>query len=472
MSRFRSYFLKNATLIENNYSNNSQNPVTEISYGTFDKNVSRYIFDVDLNQIKNRINEGAINPNNITKHYLCLTNTIKYSPQYIGKNSYTSAIKRASSFNLELFNISENWDEGSGYDFEYYEKELPTFPVIEQQAVNWYERKNNVEWFNVGVYDSGSTQIISSQRFEKGNENIKIDITDYINQRLSLTGLTGTTVTGDSFGLGIKFTDDFERLETEIRQAVAFHAKNTNTFYEPYIETIIDDPIMDDRNYFYLNKINYLYLYINTSNLIKTVNISHVNIYDYQDNLIDVLSGNTIIEVNKGVYKLQYFVDSNEYPDGVLFKDQWIGTINGREFNHTGDFYLIPENNYLNFDNLNQINLDNYHFNFYGISHNEKLKGNNIRKIKLSIKELYPNQNNFIPLDIKYRIFTVIGNNYELDIIPITNVNRKNSGYEFNLDTSWLIPQDYYLQIILSDGFYYKTKETLRFTITSDGKMN
>jgi hypothetical protein len=48
MSVFRSYFLKNNTLIDNNLTNNSQNPVTEISYGTFDKQVSRLIFDVDL----------------------------------------------------------------------------------------------------------------------------------------------------------------------------------------------------------------------------------------------------------------------------------------------------------------------------------------------------------------------------------------------------------------------------------------
>ena len=38
--------------------------------------------------------------------------------------------------------------------------------------------------------------------------------------------------------------------------------KNTNTYYEPYVETIIDDTITDDRNYFYLNKANSLYLYV------------------------------------------------------------------------------------------------------------------------------------------------------------------------------------------------------------------
>ena len=55
MSVFRSYFSKNDTLIEGNYTNNSQNPVTEISYGTFDKEVTRFIFDVDLSNLNQRI---------------------------------------------------------------------------------------------------------------------------------------------------------------------------------------------------------------------------------------------------------------------------------------------------------------------------------------------------------------------------------------------------------------------------------
>ena len=55
MSILRSYFLKNDTLISSNLSNNSQNPVTEISYGTLDAEVSRFIFDVDLTNLQDKI---------------------------------------------------------------------------------------------------------------------------------------------------------------------------------------------------------------------------------------------------------------------------------------------------------------------------------------------------------------------------------------------------------------------------------
>ena len=370
MSIFRSYFSKNNTLIDNNLSNNSQNPVTEVSYGTFNKQVSRFIFDVDMSELLKKINDGFINPNRITKHILHMTNTIRYADQYIGKKSYSLKIDRASSFDLDLFNINEDWDEGSGYIFEYNDSQLPYVdtldPVIREQASNWFMRKTNLPWLSGGSYISGVTQIIGTQSFDNGNEDFEIDITDYINQRLFGTGYTGMSAySGDSFGLGIKFPDVYEELETEFRQAVAFHAKHTNTFYEPFIETIVDDIITDDRNYFYQDKDNDLYLYVNIGGFAQDIVVNQVEIRDYEDNLVDVLSGASIINVGKGVYKVVLNVDSQTYPDAVLFRDIWSVTINGRPTVYNGEFYLISPDKYYTFDNSNTINFDNYFFYFW-----------------------------------------------------------------------------------------------------------
>lgn len=463
MSIFRSYFSKNNTLISNNLTNNSQNPVTEVSYGSLKQRVSRFIFDIDLSELINKINKGFIVPNNGMKHILHLTNTISYAPQYLGKKSYSESIERATSFDLDVFNVNEDWDEGSGYDFIYDDTLIPNAIA---QASNWKERKTNVDWSTAGVYNSGSTEIIGTQRFEKGAENINIDITDYINQRLGYSGITGYT--GSSFGLGIKFPDDLEELTTEFTQAVAFHAKNTNTWYEPYVETIVDDTISDDRNYFYLDKDNELYLYVNIGGIQQDIIVDDVQIYDQDDELVEIISGNSIVNVSKGVYKIPVRVSSETYPDAVLFKDIWNLTINGKETQHVGEFYLISEKKYYTFDQSNQINLDNYYFYFWGISEKENISSGNVRKIKLTIKELYANQNNFLPLDIEYRLFTTVGSKYEIDVIPFTSVDRTSAGYEFNLDTSWLIPQDYKLQIRLKNGDYYENKQTLSFTVVSN----
>ncbi len=476
MSVFRTYFSKNDSLIENNLSNNSQNPVSEISYGTVNSEVSRLIFDFDLAPLISRIQEGHINPERIVRHVLHLTNTIQNAQEYVGKRSYSLDLERASSFSLDLFNVSEDWDEGNGYDFVWNDR--PDFVYVDeinpspnQQAVNWYYRKTNVPWtVSGGSYVSGVTQILGTQYFEDGSEDVEIDITDYINSRLATSGVTGTTgFTGASFGLGLKFSDDLEALETLYRQVVGFHVKDTHTFYEPYVETVIDDTIIDDRNYFYLDKDNDLYLYVNVGNSPQNITVNNVDIYDFEDQLVATATGNSIVNVSKGVYRITLNIDSDEYPDAVIFRDIWNLTINGKEFQHEGQFYLISQNNFFTFDNSNQIDLDNYSFYFWGIKQQEKLVAGDYRKVRLTVKELYPNQDGFKPLDVEYRVYTTVGEKYQLDVIPFTPVNRTNSGYEINLDTSWLIPQDYCLELRLKNGTFYETKECLNFTIISTG---
>lgn len=461
MSTYRSYLSKTNSIITNNLTNNAQNPVAEISFGSLEQRVSRLIFDVDLNELMDKINKGLIIPNTGMTHTLHFTNTISYAQQYIGKKSYSDSIERASNFNLELFNINEEWDEGNGYDFIYNDTLVPN---AIQQASNWKYRITDTEWSTAGIYNTGTT-IIGLQRFEKGSENLSIDITDYINQRIIGSG---NTYSGNSYGLGIKFLDNFEERITEFTQAVAFHAKNTNTWYEPYVETVVDDTIIDDRNYFYLDKDNELYLYVNIGGIEQNINVSTVNIYDYEDNLINTYSGASITNVSKGVYKIVLNIDSEIYPDAVIFRDEWNLTINGRTSQHTGEFYLISQNKYYTFDQSNQIDFNNYFFYFWGISEKENIVAGNLRKIKLTIKELYANQNNFLPLDLEYRLFTTIGSKYEIDVIPYSKINRTSSGYEFNIDTSWLIPQDYKLQIRMKNGNYYENKQTVSFTVVSN----
>jgi len=465
MSIFRSYFSKNNTLISSNLTNNSQNPVTEISYGSLQQRITRFIFDVDLNNLVNKINTGHIIPNSGMTHILHLTNTISYAQQYLGKKSYSETIERASSFDLDIFNVNEDWDEGSSYDF-IYDNTFEANSVI--QASNWKDRKTGTGWTTAGAYDSGSTEIIGVETFENGSENLNIDVTDYINQRLNGSG---STYSGDSYGLGIKFQDNLEEEITTFTQAVAFHAKNTNTWYEPYIETIVDDTITDDRNYFYLDKDNELYLYVNVGGIEQNITVNSVDIYDHEDNIIDTLTGDSIINVSKGIYKILLNIDSEFYPDAVLFRDEWNLNINNRETQHSGEFYLISEKEYYTFDQSNQIDFNNYFFYFWGISEKENITAGNVRKIKLTIKELYPNQNNFLPLDIEYRIFTTAGSKYETDVIPFTKVDRTSSGYQFNIDTSWLIPQDYKLEIRMKNGNYYENKQILSFTVVSNNLL-
>ena len=83
MGIIRSYFSKNNTLIEDNRTNNSQNPVSEISYGTVNSLVSRLIFDIDVETLAERISSGEITQAQIGTHTLKMTNTIRQTPERI-----------------------------------------------------------------------------------------------------------------------------------------------------------------------------------------------------------------------------------------------------------------------------------------------------------------------------------------------------------------------------------------------------
>lgn len=461
MPVFRSYFLKNNSIITDNRTNNSQNPVTEISYGTLYGIISRYIFDLNLEQLQTRIQQGSINIDNIISHKLHLTNTIINRDDLLGGRFNFNETERASSFDLELFNISEEWDEGSGYDFVYNDE---AYPLIPEGVVNWYDKETNIPWLTEGIYNSGTTEIIGTQHFQKGNENIEIDITDYVNSRL-ITGSTGFT--GTTYGLGLKFINSLEETLTTYRQAVAFYGKHTHTFFEPYIETTYNDIITDDRHYFFLEKDNNLYLYVNIGNNIDDVQVSGVTIYDNNNNVIAELSGTDIEKVKLGIYKIALNI-GNDFPDAVIFKDVWKIILNGKEKTISQKFYLISEDNYYDFDLSNQINFDNYYFTFTGIKTNEKIKRGDIRKINVNVKELYPDQNKNVPLDLEYRIFTTQGGKNQIDVISYTSVNRTTRGYELNIDTSWLIPQDYFIELKLNSNNQYRVLEPTMFSIISE----
>lgn len=456
---YRSYFSKNATLIENNRTNNSKNPVTEIFYGTLSSNVSRYIFDIDLEPLINKINDGEIKSNQIIKHTLKLVNTIRFSPERIGTTLSDQTTQRASSFDLEIYNIDEDWDEGTGYDFVYIDEQYPNIP---QKPVNWYDRKINTPWTIEGGFDSGSTQIIGTQNFIIGNEDIEIDITNYVNDLI--TGSTGT-----SYGLGIKYPSHFELLETKYRQAVAFHIKNTTTFFEPYVETEYDNNINDDRNYFFLDKDNDLFLYSKVGGKPMDVTVNSVDILDYEDEVVTTLTGDSITNIKKGVNKITINIDSDTYPDAVLFTDRWNITQNGKSKAIDQEFYLISQDNYYNFTESNRLLSDNYYFQFKGIKQGEKIKKGGLRKIYINTKELYkPNQDNNLSYEIEYNIFSSQNDKYTFDVIPWTKVDRTNSGYEFTIDTSWLIPQEYSIQIRMVQNNIMFVKEKIDFSVIND----
>jgi hypothetical protein len=195
---FRSYFKKQATLIKNSYTNSSRNPIIELSYGnslnTATTQVSRYVFNVDLDKLQEKLSSNTISQNTIQKHVLKIKNCIALNDGYIGVDFITS--KRASGFDLAFIGLTESFDEGTGYDYVYNDN---LFREIElnKSAANWFNRKNpQITWTQSGVFLNDTDyldDIITLTGITTGNTPNQIIDGDYGTFELNITGITSDT---------------------------------------------------------------------------------------------------------------------------------------------------------------------------------------------------------------------------------------------------------------------------------------
>ena len=251
----RTYFDRNNTIVKNSSLNTGQNPVAELFYGGgVDRNYSRFIFGVNLERIRTLHLNGFYPNLDTLKHTLRLTNTGTFDDALLG--GFTGDMKsRTSSFDLELFKFDDEWDEGVGYDYYVNNLMIPyDSQSLNDRPSNWKNAKTNVPWINGDGVFSGISSNFVTIHFEQGNENINVDVSDVVND--FITGTTATTI-----NLGLNFPLDLElNTVTEDLQYVGFFTRHTQTFFEPYIETVNEDVIKDDRSNFYLDKDNRLYL--------------------------------------------------------------------------------------------------------------------------------------------------------------------------------------------------------------------
>lgn len=456
MSIFRSYFSKNNTLIKDNLTNNSQNPVTELIYGTEDAIYSRFIFKFDLTDLISKISTESISITKIQKHELNITNTIAVRNDLIGAFMTDEKTRRASSFQLRLFVVPEDWDEGSGYEFYYDDNQLYDY---NRGASNWTERKTGLNWTIPGAVNSTGMTVIATQTFDKGNENIKMDITNFINNIL----YSGATYNG----LGLAFSALLESGTTLERYSVGFHTKYTHTFFEPYVETTINDTVIDDRKYFYLDKSNKLVLVSKKGGTNTDVTVNSVKIYDHNDVLVSTITGTSITKARTGIYFVTTSVNSSTYPDAVLFKDVWnVTDSSGKTKDITQSFYLRHQDEYYAYNQIVRFHPDNVHFSYIGLGSNEILKLGEKRRVSVTYKQLYASQD--IPFELEYRLYTKQGGNLDIVVVPYTKVDRILSGYEFLIDTSWMVPGEYYLDLkMLYDGVFM-VKNPIKFRVQSE----
>jgi hypothetical protein len=471
MSFFKSYFSKNNTIVSKDTVNTGQNPITEIFYGGSSNPCnftglsadtcngstgysvnnkalySRFLFDVNLDTILDKVNSGCVNLSGGTgaTHTLQMTNTSSFDVGLLNDKLVTG-VRRASSFSLILFKISGmTWDEGVGYDYSVtpakFEPDYDT--TYTERPSNWYSATSLNAWVNQGVYDNTDTStftLVDTQNFDQGNENISFNMTNDINDRL--TGATPNT----GITYGVAFTGTLENITglTE-SYSVGFFTRHTQTFYEPYLETQYDDYIGDDRNRFYLDKTNRLFLYTNTLGVPTNLdNLPFVTIYDCDD---VVYTSMTATNLTCGVYYVDFAITGSTYGTPSIFTDQWSNLVMSTNSltNITNDFTVLAADDYYQMSPEDMVPKE-YGYSVDGIKQDEKIAKGETRKVFVSVRVPYT-VNQSVAIDgIEYRLYVAQGTT-EVETQPWSKVNRTFNHNYFILNADDMIPNQYYIDI-------------------------
>lgn len=471
MGIYRTYFDKNNTIIRNSEINTGRNQVSELYFGN---SVSRFLFYCSFIELENKINNKEIILNDKTKHHLKIKNTSSFdiSTFLSDSNNLLFTDKyRSSSFDLELKPTKEYWDEGLGYDFESNPLTLPQNRDFNEEPSNWFNGTFADKFLVPGVL-LGDT--ITTQHFNLGNEDVSMDITDFVNDILENGVITGTTTvittgvtTGTTFnytGFCLKYTEAYENLVfDDFRTYVlGLFTRHTQTFFEPFIETVYDDHIEDDRVDFYLNKVNKLYLYVNVGGVMTNLDEMPVcNIDNYSGQL-------TVKQQSKGVYYVELFGDGNLFDSYVEYNDVWSNIIINTipRPNITLRFIPKEETDYyqLGSDVSDPIR---YGISMSGIKRDEKIHQGEIRKINVHLRKPYTVAEHDVITNLYYRLYVKQGMN-QVEILNWQPVNKVYNSNNLTLDTTWLVPQVYYIDIkIERNGEVNLYNEELKFNLVS-----
>jgi hypothetical protein len=370
-----------------------------------------------------------------------------------------SGRERATSFDLIIFKITEYWDEGVGFDYEQVYDFTSGNETFDERPSNWFNRTTLDSWSSEGVYSTSPT-VIGTISMDNGDENLDVDITDYVNSIV----VSGNT----NHGLGIAFSVLYQDLSPAIDQSVSFFTKYTQTFFEPFVETVFDDRIDDNRDNFIAEVNQNLYLYVTKgSNYYDLDSLPTVDILDYNNAVISGLGNLTTTKIRKGIYKVTFGL-SGLLCDGKRFYfDKWKGlSIDGVSIDNLTQKFVPKPYTSLYTIGANPVELQRYVIQFFGLQLNEKIKSGENRKVVVTFRSLdYPKSVLFD--EVYYRIFVKEGKT-QVNVFEWTQLDKTNEN-SFFLDTSIMIPREYWVEIkgkTHNEEIFYK--DLIKFEIVSE----
>lgn len=472
----KTYASKSNTISrDEEYVNMGLNPVMELNYG---KMLTRGMIYFDHNKVKQMVEDKIYPDINKLHHTLKMTNCSSIEYKGETRPCMDSTLQgdklRVGSFDLIFFFIPYEWDEGKGFDFveDLFRGDHSAFST---DGSSWKKFRNFFKWDEDGIYTTEhlsreldlfthpegnkSDIIFAYKHFDKGNEDLELDVTDVFNK----------FITGElcNYGFGIAFAPSYENVEGQkMSSYVGFFTNHTNSYFEPYIETVYDEIIEDDRTNFYLDKHNKLYFYASVGG--SFVNLDKLPTCTILDDVYEVK------QASKGIYYIEVEFPSEKYVADTMFYDEWSDIVyQGRQFpNVTLDFVTKGGSNYFSFG-LPSANKDedtSFIPSIYGINNKEQIMRGDVRKVNIECHIPYTSRQMRAVDGIEYRIY-VRSQEKELDAIGWHKVERGFDENYFIVDTNDFVPHRYYIDLRVTQNMeltYYHN--SIEFDVVSDMK--
>lgn len=451
------------------------NPVAELNMG---KLISRVCLHFNTDHLKELYEDKTIADISKTKHILKLTNCTSVNINDL-KKVYAGILnddgkQRAASFDVILLTLPKDFDEGRGFSYND-TKWIAANERTSTDGCTWDKCRNGILWddedddpgfhYAPGVYDTDyiydeykkylngekSDIIIASQHFDYGAENFELDVTDYVN----------SVITGVTFnrGLCLMFSPDYETYPYKEQRYVGFFTNHTTLFFEPYLETVYEEYINDDRAKFYAGKENRLYLYCSVGGDFKNLDTLPVCTIDEVEFPVK--------QASKGIYYATVKIDGVE-PDTILY-DVWSGlSINGEPIDDVEmQFTVLKKESYFKVGG-NIVEKRELVPSLSGINDAEKVRIGDIRRVDVEFRTEYVKNSSELFDKAEYRIYTKDASR-EIDVYTYSPIETAYLNNFFVVDTNEMVPGDYFVDIKINSGLDTKIfKNALRFTVASN----
>ena len=243
-----------------------------------------------------------------------------------------------------------------------------------------------------------------------------------------------------------------EVTDSSYENYVGLLTDKTNTFFEPYVETIYDDAVSDDRSNFVLNKDNRLYLYCTIGDHLDDLDeCPTVTIRNNDDEII--LDNIKSTRQFRGIYYVDVKFPQTHFKGGTMLYDTWDGiSYHGTNLNAVElEFTLKDTVNFFNIGNSTSVSNVTFSPTISGIQEKEEIKRGDIRKLVIKSKPSYTNNTIQLMDSMDFRLYVKDGTR-EIDVISWDKINKTFSENYYVLDTNILIPNRYYVDVRIQYG--------------------